>query len=192
MRLSVLILESRESPVALDWLFDPDPWLQARANTIRQAGDVLAAVVTRPDVPTLRVRVEPDPQPGAVADGTPYTWADGPRIRLDTEYPYWDRLSLAAVVQHELMHVFGVPDHSDEPDSLLSVPPPLQPLDKPSPGDVAALQAVGWTVTLPPDPPEEVYPYTEEHPYVGPLVRVSIPGGWAHVPPRVAEQWGLT
>lgn len=187
--LTVTPLEPRESPVLIDWLFDPDPWVQAHAGVIREAVEPLAAVVSRPDVPTLTVRVEPDPQPGALADATPYTWDDGGRIRFDTAAVQWAGVaSVAAVAQHEFLHVLGVLGHSDEPDSLVNPYPLRAPRNTPSAGDVRELESLGWTVTL---PPEEVYPYTEQHPYRGPLVRVGVPGGWADVPPRVAADWRL-
>lgn len=188
MTLTLTPLEPREHPVALFWDgFDSHPWLLAHESIIREATEPLAALVSRPDVPSLTVRVEPDPQPEALADGTPYTWPGGGRIRFDTASPQWGTLaSVAAVTQHELLHVLGVLGHSDAGDSLVNPYPLAVPRGRFGEGDVRELESLGWTVTLPPE-----LPYTEDRPYRGPLVTVTVPwgDGWAKVPPKVAEQW---
>jgi hypothetical protein len=148
--LALTAIEPRESPVAIDWSFAPDPWLLAREGLIRTAGDTLAAALSRPGVERVGVFVGTRPLPGALADATPLgPWAGGGVIRFDTGRPWDAEFDLGSVVRHELLHVLGA-GHTADPTSLLWSYAPRQPVEV-NRTDMAELARVGWTYTPPGD-----------------------------------------
>jgi len=170
--LRVMPLETREAPVAIDWVFT-DPTLAPFQSLIMQAGNELAARIVTPLAPitqqysafgadgplpapqlpanTIRVYVGTHPQPGAIADGSPGGWSASPPlprnwggvIRFDTGQ-LWS-YDVATTTRHELAHVFGAQHISDPGALMYAFQSPATRKDL-TPSDFTHLQSLGWSV----------------------------------------------
>ncbi len=182
-------LEPRTPAVALEWVFEPDPWLLAREAAIRAAGDSLASRLTRPATDAYRIDVQTGPQPGALADAypvfppnslTPFAGV----IRFDTGRPWDSQFSLPAVTRHELAHALGVTEHNPTPGSLLYefAPPVGAPRDV-THTDLPLFERAGWDVR-----PVTAVPGSIRVWGVGAQSdETPGPDGWAYVPLGLIE-----
>ena len=158
-------LEPRTPAVALQWVFDPDPWLLEREAEIRAAGDSLAARLTRPDTDTYRIDVQTGPQPGALADAypvyppnslTPHSGV----IRFDTSRPWYTEFDFVSVVLHETSHALDVKEHNPDPDSLMYEFAPRVGFGKNvTYTDLPLFERAGWEVAA-------ITPFPAEYEYV--------------------------
>ncbi len=206
MRLHCEHLEPRTPAVALQWVFDSaDPWLAAREETIRAAGDSLASRLTRIDTAAAtntntatatttaadayRIDVQSNPQPRALADAypiyppnslTPHAGV----IRFDTSRPWDVQFSLPAVTRHELAHALGVTEHNPSPGSLMyEFAPPVGAVRDVTHSDVPLFERAGWDVR-----PTTAIPGTIRVWGIG-VQDNDTPGpdGWAYVPVNLAD-----
>jgi hypothetical protein len=150
-----------------------------------------------PGVEVYAVSVEYDPRTLVLGYATHWPGENRGAIWLGAAVRAYD---IESVALHEAAHALGVRPHSDDRrDVMYAGIAPGEIKRVYTAGDDALLRGAGLVVPervsvappTAPQLPDEVYPYTEDSPYRGPLVRVALWGGWAHVPPRVAADWGL-
>jgi hypothetical protein len=200
----VIRLEPRDTPTtftphfAADFPADLMPPVVSALHTASAHIDV-------PGVTDYAVSVEYDPRTLVLGYATHWPGEARGAIWLGAAVRSYD---VESVTLHETAHALGVRPHSDDRgDVMYAGIAPGEVKRVYTAGDDVLLRGAGLVV--PPYPlkgegegegerpptapvmPEEVYPYTEDSPYRGPLVRVGLWGGWADVPPRVAADWGL-
>jgi hypothetical protein len=191
----VLCLEPRDTPTTLLPVFSPDfpadlvPPVVAALHTASVHIDV-------PGVEVYAVSVEYDPRTLVLGYATHWPGEARGAIWLGAAVRSYDVESLTL---HEAAHALGVRPHSDDRgDVMYAGIAPGEQKRAYTAGDDELLRGAGLVVpervsVAPPtvaQVADEVYPYTEDAPYRGPLVRVALWGGWADVPPRVAADWG--
>lgn len=190
-------LEPRDCPTAITLAVGDDPlgwWTPPRVAVAESAAADLSARLDAPGYDTWRVELHSSTASPLIAqatgtDGWGAVWV-GPALAAG----YDER----TVLLHELGHTLGV-GHGDDPAGVMWPYIAAGEVREWRASDDELATAAGLVVTVPAEVPPptapvmaEVYPYTESHPFRGPLMRVPCPWGpgWADVPPRVAAEWG--
>lgn len=200
----MLTLEPRDTPTTFLPLFDA-AFPADLIPPVQTAFDTASASLDVPGVSDYPVAVQYDPRTLVLGYGTYWPGESRGAIWLGAAVRAYD---VESVALHEVGHAAGAMGHTGDRTDLMYVGLAPDEIKRAyTDGDAALFRGAGLVVIEPagggvegdarsrqgmkPHTPADL-PYTESHPYRGPLVRVALWGGWADVPPRVAADWGLT
>jgi hypothetical protein len=199
--LTLTRLEPRDTPTTLSLTFTGEWWTPARRAVAEAVAAEVSAKIDVPGYSEWAVELIAVPTYPLIAEATG-TGGWG-KVWVGPATAAYD---LGTVLRHEVgTHALGVMAHGTDPAGVAYGQLAPGEVRTWRPSDDELLRAGGLIVVVPaaeaevpstaavlPDPPAEAPPYTEADPYRGPLVRVGLWNGWADVPPRVAELWGLS